>query len=221
MPDHISPNGQPVISFVDKTGRTITMPAPPRPTVPAAAAPPAVRTDQDTNLKHTIVNADGSEREVAVTMRSDSIQDIFERAPSWLTRWGSTLVIFVLGIVLTLMATVPYPTTVTAATRLENRPGGQLVAQLSLPVAATTDLQLGQRVILELDKYPASRFGYLGGNVQHILPPATHEGEYLVTVNLPGGLTTTERTELAFEQGLNGSAEIVVDEQSLLSKVLK
>ena len=220
MPDPISPNGQPVISFVDKNGRTITMAAPPR-SAPSASAPRRVRTDQDTNLKHTIVSTDGSENEVAVTLRSEDVQDIFERAPGWLTRWGSALVLAALGIVLALMAAVPYPTTISTAARLVDQPGGVPVVRFSLPVAATTDLRTGQRVVLELDKYPAGRFGYLEGSIQHILPPTTHDGEYQVTVGLSGGLVTTERMEVAFEQGLNGRAKIITDEQSLLARVLR
>lgn len=221
MPDTTPPNDQPTVSFVDAQGRTITIPTPSvRVVTVKAPTPPATRTTQDTNLKHTFTDKDGTKQEVAITLRDESVQEIFERTPSWLTRWGATVVLSVLGLILVLMAVLPYPVSLSAATTLSIQPNGEAFAELSVPVAATTDLTLGQHVTIELDKYPAGRFGYLAGEVSQIQPPSTDDGEYLITVSLPAGLATSEKTKLKFERGLNGRARIVTNDQSLLRMVL-
>jgi len=150
MPDTTPPNDQPTVSFVDAQGRTITIPTPSvRVVTVKAPTPPATRTTQDTNLKHTFTDKDGTKQEVAITLRDESVQEIFERTPSWLTRWGATVVLSVLGLILVLMAVLPYPVSLSAATTLSIQPNGEAFAELSVPVAATTDLTLGQHVTIE------------------------------------------------------------------------
>ncbi|WP_020570866.1 hypothetical protein [Neolewinella persica] len=112
------------ISFVDDEGRTITMPAP-----PAAAArdnikkpPPVTNTVQDTNITHKIMTRDGTEKVVAVTLRDDSVQEIFERMPAVLTRFGSALVLGVLFLVLTAMAFIQYPDTISTVALIREAP---------------------------------------------------------------------------------------------------
>jgi len=299
------------ISFVDDEGRTITMPAPPTAAQGnAKQPPPKVKTVQDTNLTHKIVTKDGVEKEVAVTLRDDSVQEIFERMPSLLTRFGSAIVLGILLLVLTAMAFIQYPdtistvamireatpvaasseslpeletmlngvqknsetiyipvpsaplilgelqlpyqelllayeafqqnetraelvTTMRALAKLESavlsRQGdqpsvaftaGTHFATLALPVANTAGLALGQPVSLELAKYPFGRYGRLTGKVAAIQQPTTPEAPYLISLALPEGLITSNNFTIPFEEGLDATATIITNRQSLLLKVI-
>ncbi|MEL6141719.1 MAG: hypothetical protein AAFU67_08880 [Bacteroidota bacterium] len=103
------------VSFVDEQGRTITIPAPPT-QIPLPR--PNARTVEDTNITHKFVSKEGVVRETAITLRDDSIQEIFERVPALLTRYGSGIVLGVLVMVLTVMAFVQFPNTITATTTI-------------------------------------------------------------------------------------------------------
>jgi hypothetical protein len=122
MKDTTTPPEVRTISFVDGQGRTITMPAPPPKQVTEERRQPAAKTVEDTNLTRKVVGKDGTERKVAVTLRDDSVQEIFERVPALLTRFGSGLVLVVLLLVLTAMAFIKYPETIRTTAMLREVP---------------------------------------------------------------------------------------------------
>ena len=71
---------------------------------------------------------------------------------------------------------------------------------------------------IELNKYPSHSYGSVVGEVVSVsfIP---HDKSYAVEVNLPDGLTTTNRQKIDYELGLAGKAEVVTSSRSVLSRI--
>lgn len=97
-------------------------------------------------------------------------------------------------------------------------PATMLVGRLRLPVAGSGKVRAGQRVNILLDNYPAEQFGMLEGQVARVAP-LPQGNSYDVVVQLPARLITTYRRPIAFKQQLQGRAEIITEDLSILQRV--
>ena len=62
-------------------------------------------------------------------------------------------------------------------------------------------------------------YGILEGTVRGI-SATSNKDMYRVDVELPHGLETSYKRQLAFLQGMSGTADIITEEQSLLPRLL-
>ena len=95
--------------------------------------------------------------------------------------------------------------------------GGRLVARGELPLRSSGKVKEGQAVNIRLENYPFEQFGMLKGVVSAIssLPK---DGKYLLTIELPHGLITTQKRKLEFKQQLSGSTQIITEDLRLLER---
>ncbi|MEQ1746829.1 MAG: HlyD family efflux transporter periplasmic adaptor subunit [Saprospiraceae bacterium] len=93
-----------------------------------------------------------------------------------------------------------------------------VVGRLLLPVGKSSKVHAKQRVVIKLDGYPHAEFGTLRGFVysKSLVP---RDDQYAVIVVLPKGLETTYGKPVAFEQQLEGDAEIITDDKRFLQRV--
>jgi len=96
--------------------------------------------------------------------------------------------------------------------------GGAVIAKAELPLAGSGKVKNGQPVNIKLDNYPFEQFGMLTGEVKSIslLP---NNDKYLLTIELPHGMTTTHQTELPFHQQLKGQTEIITEDLSVMERI--
>ena len=81
-------------------------------------------------------------------------------------------------------------------------------------------IKSGQKVNIRLANYPDREFGLLIGLVKYIALAPDKEGYLLVDVTLPDKLITTYNKEIAFQQEMSGSADIVTQDMRLLERLL-
>ncbi len=82
---------------------------------------------------------------------------------------------------------------------------------------------VGQKVIIELDEYPAVDYGKLTGTVESIsrIPIDGEDGPtYNIRVNLPDDLKTSYKKSIKLTGELNGKAKIVTKDRSILQRIL-
>lgn len=91
-------------------------------------------------------------------------------------------------------------------------------AWVKMPVANSGKVRVGQEVIIKLANYPYHEFGALNGRVLSITS-VPKEGNYLLKVELPKQLLTTADLQLEAKQELIGTAEVITDKLSLLSRM--
>lgn len=80
-------------------------------------------------------------------------------------------------------------------------------------------LRLNQKVHIKLLNYPYLEFGMIEGRVERIAQIPSG-GEYAIEVALPKGLTTTYNKTLPLNEELSGEADIIVDDITLLQRIL-
>lgn len=80
------------------------------------------------------------------------------------------------------------------------------------------DIAQGDKVNIELSKYPTHTYGYLIGEVSSVTYVPSSKN-YAVEVELTNGMYTTSKYEIDYEVGLAGQAEIVTSSRSILSRI--
>lgn len=92
------------------------------------------------------------------------------------------------------------------------------IARVSLPITRAGSVQVGQSVFIRLDNYPGEQFGLLKGRVATISPVPLGD-RYMAEVALPDGLVTTFGQRLAYQQEMQGQAEIVVEDLRVIDRI--
>jgi multidrug resistance efflux pump len=99
-------------------------------------------------------------------------------------------------------------------------PAGQqaFVGRILLPINRAGSVRVGQTAYVQLENYPAERFGMLKGIVSSI-SPVPLSSHFAVTMDLPNGLVTTFGHELLRQQEMQGTAEIVIEDLRVIDRI--
>lgn len=81
-------------------------------------------------------------------------------------------------------------------------------------------LKVGQAVNIRLANYPDREFGIVRGKIKSISLTPDKEGDLLIDVILPYGLTTSYKKEIAFQQEMSGTADIITEDLRLIERLL-
>jgi HlyD family secretion protein len=99
----------------------------------------------------------------------------------------------------------------------------QLIGKASLPLARSGKVKVGQKVNIRLENFPENEFGILRGVVQNISLVPSQSGEsvyYTLEISLPDKLLTTYKKELPYLPNMQGQADIITDDISLLERFI-
>jgi len=99
----------------------------------------------------------------------------------------------------------------------------EIVGKAQLPIARSGKVKAGQKVNIRLENFPDNEFGILRGVVKNISLVPSQNGQttyYTVEISLPEGLTTTYKKELPYLQNMQGQADIVTEDISLLERFI-
>ncbi len=94
----------------------------------------------------------------------------------------------------------------------------EIIGKADLQMQGSGKVQKGLKVIIKLEGFPFREYGFVRGEVlqKSSLP---RDNVYEVEVTLPEGLTTNRGKTLPFEQKIQGIAEIITDNRSILSRI--
>ena len=95
---------------------------------------------------------------------------------------------------------------------------GTLTGHVQVNEARISGIQVGNKVNIELNKYPSHSYGKLTGEVASI-SFVPHSKNYAIEVAFPNGLLTSNGKKIKYEIGLSGQAEIVTLSRSVLSRI--
>ncbi|KAA6438904.1 HlyD family efflux transporter periplasmic adaptor subunit [Dyadobacter flavalbus] len=92
--------------------------------------------------------------------------------------------------------------------------------ELKVPVSGAGQLRKGQKVILRLDEFPESKYGFLIGKVATTtLIPI--DKFYRIKVDLSNGMTTNIDQHIPLQASISGTAEIITENTSVFDKIFK
>lgn len=81
-------------------------------------------------------------------------------------------------------------------------------------------IKIGQDVNIRLANYPDRQFGVIKGKVKSISLTPDKEGNLLIDISLPKGLTTSYKKEIQFHQEMSGNADIITEDLRLIERLL-
>lgn len=101
---------------------------------------------------------------------------------------------------------------------------GEIIGKALLPTARSGKVKKGQKVNIRFSNYPENEYGIVKGVVDNIsLIPAAGAAEqktYVVDIRLPDKLKTTYNKELFFLPEMEGQADIITEDITLLERFL-
>ncbi len=97
-------------------------------------------------------------------------------------------------------------------------PYDSIIGKIALQMQGSGKVQEGQKVLIKLDGFPYQEYGFVRGYITKKAGIPRDEA-YIVDVSLPEGLVTNREEKLRFEQRIQGIAEIITDNKSLLVRV--
>jgi len=99
-----------------------------------------------------------------------------------------------------------------------------IIGKALLPVARSGKVKAGQKVNIRLQNFPENEYGILHGTVQHVSLVPVQTGEagayYSVEISLNNGLITTYKKELPYLCDMQGQADIITEDLSLLKRLV-
>ena len=101
---------------------------------------------------------------------------------------------------------------------------GGIVGKAMLPTERSGKVKKGQKVNIRFSNYPDKEFGIVKGIVENISLIPIVDGQnaksYMVDIELPNGLRTSYNKELPFLPEMEGQADIITEDMSLLERFL-
>ena len=156
------------------------------------------------------------EKEKEIELRSEEVQEVMNRVPPAILRYGSGVL---LGIVLLLLggsAWFSYPETVvtefTLATCTDSLPTGTA----RVPMAEIGKIQLGQRAVIHLTGFPEETYGFMEGSITAVSEFPDETGNYVLSVGLTGVTVERCKTVLSLVKETRGTAKVIIKERTLL-----
>jgi multidrug resistance efflux pump len=95
-----------------------------------------------------------------------------------------------------------------------------IIGRVTLPIRNSGKVKIGQKVIIKLANYPFEEWGNLEGEIQNIseVPKQGEEAFYTLYIKLDD-LSTSYGKQVDFKQEMQGTAEIVIEELTILQRI--
>jgi HlyD family secretion protein len=95
----------------------------------------------------------------------------------------------------------------------------QFYAELMAAQKGFGKINTGQKVMIKVESYSSTEFGYLTGTVSYISNIPNRRDSFLVKAELPKGLQTNYDKTIFFRNNLSAQAEIVTDNRRLFDRL--
>lgn len=92
------------------------------------------------------------------------------------------------------------------------------IGKAKAPSRNSGKIKIGQKVNIRLANYPDREFGIVQGTIKAISLTPDKEGNLLIDVSLPIGLTTSYKKQIDFRQEMSGSADIITKDSRLIER---
>ena len=153
-----------------------------------------------------------------IELRSEEVQEIMGHVPHWILRWGITVIALVVAGLLAGSWFFRYPDTLSAPVTI--MPSAHPMGEALLPPYGIGKIKPGQKVIVRLQNYPDSEFGFVNGEVKSVACLPDKRGLFHVTISFPHGMVTSYGQVVPNTWQLIGTAEIIVKDKRLIENLI-
>jgi multidrug resistance efflux pump len=99
-------------------------------------------------------------------------------------------------------------------------PESRYYGQLMVSQTGLGKIKNGQKVIIRVESYPSTEFGYITGVVNYISNIPSARDSFLIKVDLPTALRTNYNKTIFFPNNLTAQAEVITDDRKLFDRFL-
>ena len=153
------------------------------------------------------------------------IHEILGAVPSWITRWGVTVIAFSLVLFSLSAYFIRYPENVDVPVVVMGSKQGAVYGVSELNSKEIGKIELGQGVVIKLNTYPYQKYGVVEGVVSGVSDTlCLHQAAgptYDIIIDLPQGLATSYGKKLHYFEEMDGEAEIIVGNKRLAELILE
>lgn len=151
---------------------------------------------------------------------SAPVQEIMGTVPSWIVRWGVSVILGILLIILVGACLIDYPLIVRGRAVVSIDVDGSAEGAMYIQPRDAVRLCSGQRVIVRLDAYPYMEYGVLDGILSTDVLSTLHSKDgilsYSVRIDFPNGSVSSSGHELDGLTEMEGDAEILIGKTKIL-----
>ena len=79
-------------------------------------------------------------------------------------------------------------------------------------------IKTGQKVIIKMAGYPEAEYGHIEGRISFIAGMPDGRDSFLIKVELPEGLRTNYKKQIAFQNSLTASGQVITDNRRLTDR---
>jgi hypothetical protein len=164
-------------------------------------------------------------QQIDMAMHCDEVQEVMGEIPSWIVRWGITVIFAIVVALIVGSYFFYYPDVVKSNIRItslgSNDDSIKSVGEIIIPAIGSGKVMPGQQVNVFVANYPYSEYGYVTGVIDCINETPDVDGNYRVTVAFPNGMRTNYGNSLRTWQVMSGTAEIILENKRLTEKLLQ
>lgn len=153
-----------------------------------------------------------------IELRSEKTRQIIGMVPSGSVRYGTLIITIIIAILLAVSYFVPYPENLQANATVVVDADGKLNVCAYIPYSHINTIHEGMSAEIEFEGYPAADYGYVSTTISNIdknVHNINGQNYFKVDLNIQ-----TNNTIILFE-GINGTANILISNKSILQKLLK
>lgn len=151
-----------------------------------------------------------------IELRSEKTRQIIGMVPSGIVRYGTLIITIIIAILLAVSYFVPYPENLQTNATVVVDADGRLNVCAYIPYSHINTIHEGMCVEIEFEGYPSADYGYVSTTISHIdknVHNINGQNCFKVDLNIQ-----TNNTIILFE-GMNGSANILISDKSVLQKL--
>lgn len=152
--------------------------------------------------------------------RSQKTEEIIDKMPHWLIRWGITLFFGIACFFLVISLIVQYPDVFKERVLIKKTPGKATIAEMYIRQQHLHQVKKGQTIRLKLVSYPAKTYGIINGTISNIAQePRAKDFRLKVTIALPKKGITSLGKIIAYRNNLLALGEIILQKRTLFQRL--
>jgi hypothetical protein len=149
---------------------------------------------------------------------SPEINEIIYAVPSWILRRGMLIILIVFLSLLLVSQQIKYPNLIKSSMVITSTNQRVFYGNVKIPQQSLHLLKIGQKALIKLKSYPFQQYGSVEGTVETVGDQILGDSLFTAKVLIQD---LNRNKDIQLKKGMVADVEIIVNEDTLLEKILK
>jgi len=160
-------------------------------------------------------------KNVLIDSQSEEVQELMGRTPSWILRYGISVIAFTIFLLIGGSYFLWYPETLSCSIVVNikkdrNISTCNMIGYATIPPEGIGKLKINQDAKVFLDELPENDYGYLKGKIKSISYMSNSHGYYSAVISFPQGNKTVSGVAIPPLPKMRGTVDIVICKRRLI-----